>query len=77
MKDAVPPAVTAWLDGCVVIAGATAAAFTVRTAPVLVAEPAEFVATAVYVPASPACTLLSASVALVAPEMFTPPFAHW
>ena len=47
MKLAVPPVVTVWLDGCVVIAGATVAAFTVRTAPVLVAVPAEFVAVAV------------------------------
>ena len=47
VKDAVPPVVTVWFDGCVVIAGATAEAETVRTAPVLVAEPAEFVATAV------------------------------
>ena len=40
---AVWPAVTAWLAGCVVIDGATAAALTVRVAIVLVAEPTELV----------------------------------
>jgi hypothetical protein len=46
------PVTTVWLAGCVVIVGATVAALTVKTAPLLVAEPAELVATSVYVPAS-------------------------
>jgi hypothetical protein len=37
---AVCPAVTVWFAGCVVIAGATGAAFTVSVAAVLVAVPA-------------------------------------
>jgi hypothetical protein len=37
---AVCPAVTVWFAGCVVIAGATGAAFTVSVAAVLVAAPA-------------------------------------
>jgi hypothetical protein len=37
---AVCPAVTVWFPGCVVIAGATAAAFTVSVAALLVAVPA-------------------------------------
>jgi hypothetical protein len=51
------PVTTVWLAGCVVIVGATVATFTVKTAPLLVAEPAELVATTVYVPASLAATL--------------------
>jgi hypothetical protein len=42
---AVCPAVTVWLTGCVVIAGATAAAFTVSVAALLVTVPAVFVTT--------------------------------
>jgi len=37
---AVCPAVTVWFTGCVVIAGATGAGFTVNVAPLLVAVPA-------------------------------------
>ena len=40
------PAVTVWLDGCVVMTGAVAAV-TVKIALLLVAEPALFVATTV------------------------------
>ena len=47
VKEAEPPTVTDWLTGCVVNAGATAAALTVRVAGLLVAEPAELVATTV------------------------------
>jgi hypothetical protein len=43
---AVCPAVTVWFAGCVVIVGATAAAFTVSVAAALVTVPAEFVTTA-------------------------------
>ena len=41
------PAVTVWLAGWVVIAGAITTGLTVSTAPLLVAAPAEFVATTV------------------------------
>ena len=41
LKDAVWPVVTVWFAGCVVIEGATAAAFTVRVAALLVTLPAE------------------------------------
>ncbi len=41
------PAVTVWLAGWVVNAGALVAALTVSTAPALVAEPAELVAATV------------------------------
>jgi hypothetical protein len=47
LKVAVCPAFKVWLDGCVVIAGATAAGLTVRTAGLLAELPAEFVTTAV------------------------------
>ena len=43
LNVAVCPAFKVWLDGCVVIAGATAAGFTVRTAVLLAELPAEFV----------------------------------
>jgi len=46
------PTSTVWLAGWVVIVGATVGTLTVSTAPLLVAEPAELVATIVYVPAS-------------------------
>ena len=46
MKLAVCPAVTVWFVGCVVIVGATAAAFTVSVAAALVTVPAVFVTTA-------------------------------
>jgi len=39
------PAVTVWFAGCVVIVGATAAAFTVSVAAALVTVPAVFVTT--------------------------------
>ena len=42
---AVCPAVMVWLDGCEVIEGATGAGFTVRTAALLVALPAELLTT--------------------------------
>jgi hypothetical protein len=42
---AVCPAVTVWFTGCVVIVGATAAAFTVNVAAALVTVPAVFVTT--------------------------------
>jgi len=45
LKVAVCPAVTVWLPGCDVIEGATAAAFTVNVAVLLVALPAELVTT--------------------------------
>jgi hypothetical protein len=44
-KVALCPAVTVWLTGCVVIEGATVAAFTVSVAGLLVALPAVFVTT--------------------------------
>jgi hypothetical protein len=42
---AVCPAVTVWFPGCVEIAGATGAAFTVSVAALLVTVPAVFVTT--------------------------------
>jgi hypothetical protein len=45
LNVAVCPAVTVWLAGCAVIDGATAAAFTVKVALLLVALPAELVTT--------------------------------
>ena len=39
LNVAVCPAITVWLDGCVVIEGATTAALTVRVAAVLFALP--------------------------------------
>jgi hypothetical protein len=45
LNVAVWPAVTVWFTGCVVIAGATGAAFTVSVAALLVALPAVFVTT--------------------------------
>jgi hypothetical protein len=50
---------------------------TLSTALLLVAEPAEFVATTLYVPASPAVALGIVNEALVAPVMLTPFFFHW
>jgi hypothetical protein len=44
---AVCPAVTVWFAGCVVIAGATGAGFTVSVAALLVTVPAVFVTTTV------------------------------
>jgi hypothetical protein len=71
------PAVTVWEVGCVVIAGAVVAALTVSVAAVLVAEPALFVATQSYDPASAVVTALSVSVADVLPARAAPPFRHW
>jgi hypothetical protein len=76
VKEAEAPAVTVALAGWVVIAGAVVAALTVSVAAEDVAVPALFDATAVKLPASPATTLAMVYVALVAPEMFTPPFFH-
>jgi hypothetical protein len=39
-KEAICPAVTVWLVGCVMMEGATAAAFTVKMAAMLVTLPA-------------------------------------
>ncbi len=47
LKKAVCPAVTVWLAGCVVIEGATGAAFTVRVAELLVTFPAVLLTTTV------------------------------
>ena len=74
---AVWPAVTAWLAGCVVIDGATAAALTVSVAVVLVAVPAEFVTiTRKDEPLSAVVFAGVVYVAEVAPEMFTEFFCH-
>ncbi len=45
MKEAVCPTVTDWLIGCVLIEGATEAAFTVRAAAPLVTLPAVLLTT--------------------------------
>ena len=78
MKKTLVPAVTVWLMGWVVMTGALDgdAALTVRTAPLLVAEPALFVATAVYVPALAEVTPFKLSVVLVAPVIVAPFFFH-
>jgi hypothetical protein len=47
LKEAVWPAVTVWLAGCVVMEGATGAALTVRMAVLLVALPVALVITTV------------------------------
>ena len=47
LNEAVWPAVTVWLAGCVVIVGATGAALTVRMAALLVALPVVLVITTV------------------------------
>ena len=52
-------------------------ATTVRVAAALVFEPAEFVATTVYVPASAAVTLLKDRVEFVAPTTGSPFLFHW
>jgi hypothetical protein len=71
------PAITVWLAGCVVIAGATVALVTVSNAALLVALPALLLATTVN------CALLSAVVSAgvvyvdeVAPLIATPFFLH-
>ncbi len=47
VNEAVFPAITVWLAGCVEMAGATAALVTVRTAALLVALPALLLTTTV------------------------------
>ena len=69
------PLVTVWFGGWEVITGRALA--TVSVAPALVAEPAEFVATTVYVPALALVTLAIVYVADVAPLIAVPFFRHW
>jgi hypothetical protein len=77
LKVAVWPAVTVWLAGCAVIDGATAAAFTVKVALLLVALPAEFVTTTENVDPLSAVAVAGVVYELeVAPEMFVPFFRH-
>ncbi len=76
LKVTLPPVNTVRLIGCRVMTGAAVFAM-VRTAPLLMAVPAELVATSVYVPASEAWTLLSVRLALVAPVTFEVPLRHW
>src|SRR5258705_3241556 len=74
---AVCPAVTVWFAGCVVIVGATGAAFTVSVADALVTVPAVFVTTTLN--ADPLSEVVVAGVVYlleVAPAMFTPLFCH-
>jgi hypothetical protein len=77
VNEAVFPAITVWLAGCVVIAGATAALVTVSKAALLVTLPAELLTAAVN------CALLSAVVSPgvvyveeVAPLIAAPFFFH-
>jgi hypothetical protein len=72
-KETLLPVATVWLAGWVVKVGAET---TLSTAPVLVAEPAEFVATTLYVAASAPLTLARVSVLEVAPLIETPFFLH-
>jgi hypothetical protein len=77
LNVAVCPDVTVWLAGCEVIDGATAAAFTVRVAVLLVALPAEFVTTTENI--DPLSAVVAAGVVYeleVAPPMFAPFFRH-
>ena len=77
LKVAVCPAVTVWVAGCVVMDGATAAAFTVKIALPLVALPAELVITTEKV--DPLSAVVVAGVVYeldVAPVMFAPFFRH-
>jgi len=74
---AVCPAVTVWLAGCVVIDGATAAAFTVKVALLLVALPAELLTTTEKV--DPLSAVVVAGVVYeldVAPVMLVPFLRH-
>ena len=50
---------------------------TLKTAPLLVTEPALLVTTTVYVPASATETALNESVVAVAPLMAAPSLRHW
>jgi hypothetical protein len=77
-NDAVFPAITVRLAGCVVIAGGTVAVETISMAGLLVAFPAVLLTTAVN------CALLSADVAggvvyveELAPLIAPPFFIHW
>jgi hypothetical protein len=77
-KDAVCPAVTSALTGCVVIDGATPAALSVSVAALLVALPALLVTTTLN--REPLSELVLAGVVYVeevAPLMAVPFFCHW
>jgi hypothetical protein len=77
-KDAVCPAVTSALTGCVVIDGATPAALSVSVAALLVALPALLVTTTIN--RDPLSELVPAGVVYVeevAPPMAVPFFCHW
>ena len=77
-KDAVCPAVTSALTGCVVIDGATPAALSVSVAALLVALPALFVTTTIN--SEPLSELVVAGVVYVeevAPLTAFPFFRHW
>jgi len=77
LNVAVCPAVTAWLTGCVVIEGATAAALTVRVAAVLVALPALLVNTTVkFAPLSEVVVAEVVQVDDVAPLIAVPFLLH-
>ena len=56
--------------------GGTSGVVNVRTAPMLVTDPAEFVATAVYVAASELLNAVSVRVEALAPLISTPFFFH-
>jgi len=78
VNEAVFPAITVWLAGCVVMAGATAAVVTVSMAALLVELPAALLTSAVN------CALLSAIVSAgvvnveeIAPLIAAPFFFHW
>jgi hypothetical protein len=78
VNEAVFPAITVWLAGCVVIAGATEALVTVSRAALLVALPALLLTSALN------CALLSPVVSAgvvyaeeFAPLIAAPFFLHW
>ena len=73
LNTALVPATFVRLCGCDVIAGGT---HTVKTANALVTDPAEFVTTTAYMPASLNCTLSKFKFAPVAPPMFAPLNCH-
>jgi hypothetical protein len=78
LNVAVWPAVTVWLVGCVVIAGATAAAFTASVAALLVTVPAELLTTTSNVdPLSEVVVAGVVKLEEIAPAMFAPFFCHW
>src|SRR5438034_8042584 len=74
---AVCPAVTVWFAGCVVIVGATAAAFTVSVAALLVTAPAVFV-TPTRIVEPPAAVVVANVVSLGdrVPVLVTQLFSH-